>query len=412
MVESPKKGGKTICIVFPDREYYDKCMKDPEMFRRFLTGTWERHPELFPEDFGRGFHLHSHVPSLKQDGFTMRRIRLKNEAGDVWQIRPSFMMPHMIATTDEVEKALYLRRWGVPFDALAHVFGHDAMFWYRACVSIGRNSVVGTTIKDPALLPVHVLADEKHTRIRGDKAYVTTTAAQGCVLGVGLAENAGAEALTEGYRDFREEARNPDSDYETETVTADGRNPTHKAWETLFSGIRIVLCYLHSFLSIRDRCRRSRDILRIIGEKVWNAYHSDTLAQFSQRIRRLREWAESHLAPGPLRDKVLELCGRASNFKIAFSDPGVPRTSNMIDRLMNHQDRVLYAMQYFHGANESAVLCLRSMALIWNFHPYGTRTRSKDPGRASPFEDVNGFCYHENWLQNMLVAASMRGYRA
>jgi hypothetical protein len=38
----------------------------------------------------------------------MRRIKLKN--GKSYQLRPSFMMPYMIARTDEVEKALYLRR--------------------------------------------------------------------------------------------------------------------------------------------------------------------------------------------------------------------------------------------------------------------------------------------------------------
>lgn|GEM_PF-3022078 len=68
----------------------------------------------------------------------MRRIQLKNKSKDVRQIRPSFMMPYMIAETEEVEKALYLRRWGVPFDALAYVFGRDAMFWYNAYVSLGR----------------------------------------------------------------------------------------------------------------------------------------------------------------------------------------------------------------------------------------------------------------------------------
>jgi hypothetical protein len=50
------------------------------------------------------------------------------------------------------------------------------------------------------------------------------------------------------------------------------------------------------------------------------------------------------------------------------------------------------------------------MALIWNFHPYGKRTRSRDPNRHSPFHDLNGFCYVDNWLENLLVAASMGGY--
>ena len=57
----------------------------------------------------------------------------------------------------------------------------------------------------------------------------------------------------------------------------------------------------------------------------------------------------------------------------------------------------------------SARLYLRSMALIWNFHPYGTRTRSQYSTRISPFSDLNGFSYHDNWLHNLLIASSMNG---
>ncbi len=160
MTESVRKKSKTICIAFPDKEYYQNCMEDTEIFRKFLTDTYVRHPVVSPYDFKDGFILHSFLTSRKQEGFTMRRIQLKNEGRDVWQVRPSFMMPYMTAETEEVENALFLRKWGVPFDALAYVFGHDAMFWYNAYVTLGRNSVVGTTVKDRTLLPNHLPADE------------------------------------------------------------------------------------------------------------------------------------------------------------------------------------------------------------------------------------------------------------
>ncbi|MCP4485897.1 MAG: hypothetical protein GY820_01005, partial [Gammaproteobacteria bacterium] len=73
--------------------------------------------------------------------------------------------PYMIAETADVENALYLRRWGVPFDGLVYVFGRNVMFWQRAYVSVGRDSVVGTTIKAPDLLPENIVADEKHSRL-------------------------------------------------------------------------------------------------------------------------------------------------------------------------------------------------------------------------------------------------------
>ena len=70
-------------------------------------------------------------------------------------------MPYLIAKTDAIEKALYLRQWGVPFSVLVYVFGHDAMFWYRAWLRLGRPNLVGSTVKQEENMPEHLLADEQ-----------------------------------------------------------------------------------------------------------------------------------------------------------------------------------------------------------------------------------------------------------
>jgi hypothetical protein len=62
-------------------------------------------------------------------------------------------MPYMIGSSEEVEKGLYLRRYGVPYEGIAHVLGHSAMFWYRATQAMGRVSIVGSTVKDPQDIP-------------------------------------------------------------------------------------------------------------------------------------------------------------------------------------------------------------------------------------------------------------------
>jgi hypothetical protein len=51
------------------------------------------------------------------------------------------------------------------------------------------------------------------------------------------------------------------------------------------------------------------------------------------------------------------------------------------------------------------------MALQWNFHPYGARLRRDQPSRVSPFDDLNGFQYHPNWLHHLLIASSLGGLR-
>ena len=49
------------------------------------------------------------------------------------------------------------------------------MYWYRAEMTLGRPAIVGSTVKQPAQLPAHVLADEKHTGALGHEVYVATT---------------------------------------------------------------------------------------------------------------------------------------------------------------------------------------------------------------------------------------------
>jgi hypothetical protein len=385
-------------------------MTDTEHCRAYLLQMYERHPELFPQAMAKGFSFTGFLHSKKQH-LTMRRVKLK-AGGEQYQIRPSFMMPYMTGRTDQVEKALFLRRWGVPFEALAYVFGRDGMYWYRAYVSLGRPSLVGTTIKDVERLPEHVLADEKHTRLKGQKVYVATTVAQGCLLGAEVVEKADTTDLTKGYGVFREEAQNLKPEYTPETVTTDGWEPTQMAWKILFPLIHLILCFLHSVIKIKKRSKRDKNLFFQLQEKVWHIYHAATRSSFAQRIRRFGEWASPKEMADSVKEKVLELCANAKDFKPAYAYPGAYRTSNALDRLMNYQDRLFYSMQYFHGSKDTASLCARAMAMVWNFHTYDIRTQHKYGLRASPFERLNGFRYHDNWLENMMVAASIGGRKS
>lgn len=320
-------------------------------------------------------------------------------------------MPYMVGRTDEVEKGLYLRRYGVPFDALAYVFGRDASYWYRLHQSLGRFSIVGTTVKDPNKMPVNLVADEKHSWLSGERIYIPTTVAAGCILGVDLVESADTKALVKGYERFRAEAIALHPDYQPQTVNTDGWNHTQAAWQTLFPGITIVLCFLHVVLNIQQRCRRSKVLFRKLTGRLWHIYKAATKRHFAQRLRRLREWATVKAKQQTVHQKLLNLRTKSVKFQAAYDHPNAYRTSNMLDRLMNYQDRLLYSMQYFHGTVASARLQLRAMALIWNFHPYGSRTKFNYPSRSSPFKDLNGFQYHDNWLHNLLIASSMNGQR-
>jgi hypothetical protein len=405
----PPRGSPTICISFKSEDHYLNCVSNPRTYREYLEQCFVKFPELFPKDFDKGFTFHAAYHSKKQD-IVIRRIRLKSSK-EVFQIRPSLLMPYLVARTEDVEKGLFLRRWGVPYDALSYVFGRDPMFWYRATTSLGRPSIVGTTIKSQEKLPKHLVADEKHTRLSGEKCFVPTVVAGPCILGASVVSSASSDDLEKGYGDFAKESREVDPDYSPETVCVDGWNGTWEAWRRLFPFVTIILCFLHSVLKVISCSFGDSQLLSTVIDKVWHVYEAETKSKFSQRIRRLREWTTAHLPQGKLRENVLKLCSKRKLFSQAYDFVNPYRTSNGVDRLMNFQDRLLYAMQYFHGTQKSARLAVRSMALLWNFHPYGARTLRKNPQRYSPFHDLNGFVYYENWLQNLLISSSLLGHR-
>ncbi len=126
---------------------------------------------------------------------------------------------------------------------------------------------------------------------------------------------------------------------------------------------------------------------------------------FLRRLFRLQEWAET-LEDSPLKAKLLKLCAKKSWFIEAYDFPSGLRTSNMIDRLLDTMDRWLFAKKWFHGNIMSAEKGVRAFCLIHNFRPSCPITVRKHYGQASPFERLNGFRYHDCWLQNMLIATS------
>ena len=140
-----------------------------------------RMPELFPANFAEGYQLKDDRISAKQE-VPIRRILLRD--GTAYSVRPSFLMPYMTGRIEDVEGPLFLRKFGVPFWALARVFGRDPMYWYRLECGLGRFSVVGTTVRQ-AELPEHLLADEHHQTLDGEKVYIATTVGAGCCPGGG-----------------------------------------------------------------------------------------------------------------------------------------------------------------------------------------------------------------------------------
>jgi hypothetical protein len=360
---------------------YQRIVFDPQAFRAELDDLRGQFPELFPAAIEQGYKLHDILPaSKKMPDIRLRRIKVGcSDSPDVFTIRPSFVMPYMTGSTNDVEKALFLRKWAVPPWALAYVFGRDESYWYRLENRFGRNSIVGSTVKEADKLPKDLLADEKHTRFNGDKAYIATTVGQDCVLGASITLDADETNLTEAYGHFKTEAQNVSSDYTPDTVNTDGWLSTQLAWLNLFPLITVILCFLHSFINIRARCKGLKEHYHPIKSKVWNTYHALDRQTFMKQIDELKSWAKDTLPEGTALAAILKLCAKAPQFLLAYEHPSAYRTSNMLDRHMNPMNRYLDSCQYYHGHLISAEYGIRAWALLHNFWPYCPRAKVAKP---------------------------------
>ena len=408
LTDNPQRGDQILRLLLSEPDY-PRFLDDRLFAKNIIDQIYQDSPELFPANFEQGYVFNGFTQASIKQGYKSRRIRLKTDKTTV-TIAPAFLMPYMTAKTEEVEKALFLRRFNVPYWGITYVFGRNPMYWYRMEQSLGRFDIVGTTIKKSENLPQDLLADEKHTRRKGKKHYIAMTVANECILGAEMTDSASEESLTNAYGVFAEEARRVKPDYQPETVNTDGWSATQNAWKTLFSGITVILCFLHAFIKIRDRATKVlKASFDVAADKVWSIYEATNKRSFSQKIRRLQEWADAQVPDSPMKQHILDLCKKKNRFIQSYDHANAHRTSNMVDRLMKFFDRACFDALYFHGTLDSSKQRVRAWAILWNFCPSSPITVKKHKGKLSPAERLNKKSYADNWLENLLISASMNG---
>jgi hypothetical protein len=401
----PPRGAKQIVIPMT-RQQYDEIWHETERLRAFLAEWARSAPELFPLGFDRGYRLHGFGrQSRKLPGMKLRKIVTAD--GSSYWLRPSFVTGYMTGTVDELAYPLLLASHGVPPWLLKIGFGHSEMYWYRLVERLGRSSLVGTTVRDPARLPTHLAADEHHADWAGEKGFVATTVGGGCLLGVALASSADDVHLQQAYGVFATEARDVKPEYAPETVNTDGWAATRNAFQALFPRIAVVLCFLHGFLKIRDRCRKAHDLHR----RVWEVYRAATAEEFRRRMGELQRWCGTQTWTASVGEMLEKLWNKTESYVVAYDHPGCHRTSNAVDRPMNRLCRLMYAGRGLHGHQDSSELRLRGWALLMNFRPYAPRSNHLRT-HESPAHRLNGRRYHEHWLHNLMTSTSLMGFKS
>jgi hypothetical protein len=102
------------------------------------------------------------VTPIQSRGNRSKLRKVVTADGASYWLRPSFVAGYMTGTVEELAFPLLLAAHGVPAWLLTIGFGRGEMYWYRAVERLGRSSLVGATVRDPARLPGHLAADEHH----------------------------------------------------------------------------------------------------------------------------------------------------------------------------------------------------------------------------------------------------------
>lgn len=402
---------RTIILPIGTKKYH-RIIDNKLLYKKEIDGLIEQYPEIFPSNIRLGYSFLGHSKNDLKLPIPRRMIRIKNafNSYEDFLLHPCFILPYLKGITKEISEGLILRKYNVPYHAIATKEGKDAMFWYRLELALSQYNIVGTTIKKKANLPGHLLIDEHHTKLSSNKIYICTTVGLDCFLGANVSPSMCYEDLKKAYGVFKEEIQNKCPNYSPRSINIDGYKSTKKTVKNLFPSTGILRCFLHAFLKIRNCGTKAYDLyFNEVATLVWNCYYANNKRAFAQRIAHLKYWTLQFVPSSPFKGAILSLCAKKQEFIHLYDYPNGRKTSNMLDRLMKFQDRRLYASQNFHGTLPSANAAVRAHALLINFCPYSTQTIHNKGGINSPFEQVNGFVYRENWLENLLVAASLGG---
>lgn len=306
---------QTIILPIAENQYYE-IIQNPSNFRKCLDELIFQYPEIFPLNIQKGYSFVGWSKSSEKMKIPRRIIRLKKPfKRQDFLVHPCFVMPYLRGRTTAISKGLLLRKYNTPYHAIASTQGKNAMYWYRAELSLSNYNIVGTTVKSLDKMPKHLLIDEHHTRLGGDKIYLCSTVGGNCILGANLTIPLTYRALKIAYGVFLQEARQVFPFYAPLSINVDGYKSTKRAAIELYPDSVIIACFLHAFIKIRTNATSSfDDYFHQLCPRIWQCYWAKDKRSLAQKIRRIEEWTIDFVPSGLFQQAIFKLCKKKRFF--------------------------------------------------------------------------------------------------
>lgn len=191
------------------------------------------------------------------------------------------------------------------------------------------------------------------------------------------------------------------------SVTIDGWQAAHNAWESLSRSTWIAECILHPMFKLREVLaiyRRRYDLpddeIRRLARAFWDVLTASSPIQFVLHLKRL---------PSPFSINELLVPRRASlekkvsSLTVHLIDPLIARTTSCLDAIFKRLDRKVVSMQTFRTP-DSATATLNAWAIAFDFHRFlpGAERAGHAPVELAGL-DLQGI----PWLQFVQVKLSL-----
>src|SRR6266852_848987 len=282
----PTRENRTITVDFQNETTYFQLLGDGKAFLELVTafilslGFQLKHKATCSG--GGCLTRHSHYLRLRLGGVTIWRIQCTT-CKAVFTILPHFVLRYCPMRPEVARDVLLATHGGLSLELCAVLYHLSLMALYRLVCAFGHHSLVTVLTRCGLLLPVYVLADEKHSRCLTEKVYLPTIVCGRVIWHLGYTEDASAAAFTQSYGAFQRAAFQQEPSYRVRGILTDGFDSTSKSMRTLFPGARLGNCLRHALNKLPGK-------LTAIASPVRKALRSQfhTLLHRARRRKGLR----------------------------------------------------------------------------------------------------------------------------
>jgi len=352
---------------------------------------------------------HSHYVRVRLGGLTIWRLQCTT-CRAVFTVLPHFVLRYRQMRPDVARNALLATHGGLSLEWCAVLCNISPMALYRLVCAFGHHSLVTVLSRCGLLLPIYILADEKHSTCLADKVYLPTIVHGRVLWHLGYTTEASAGAFTQSYGEFQRAAAQQEPSYRVKGALTDGFDSTTKSLRTLFPGARLGFCLRHALNKLPKKLAAIPSPVRKVLRSKFHTLLYRARQRKSLRVfalgQRLRHFADHVTATAGAANgqRVRQwFQAKKAGWYTVLADPQMPVTSTLLDQAHNAIDRKLFMMKGFHHPGGSQQAFLTGLAHLYNLVPY--QRRAQHAGQCG-VEVEGGKVPTRDWFLNLQILTS------